>query len=187
MIYDKNELRAQMKEKRKNLTHSEIEEKSARICSFVTGSDVYKRAECVCVYMAAFNEPRTMGIIQKAISDGKRVCVPITDIESGTLTLSYITGLSDLKRGAYGIYEPTVICAADSSDVDLILVPGIAFDSTGNRIGFGKGFYDKLLCGCGAVKAGICYDFQICPPINKDIYDVPMDIIITEEGIRLCR
>lgn len=187
MIYGKDELRAEMKAKRKGLSRSEIEEKSARICALVTGSDAYKSADCICVYMAAFNEPRTMGIIERALSDGKRVCVPVTDAQSKTLTLSYINAADTLVRGAYGILEPSVINRADVKEVALTLVPGIAFDGNGNRIGFGEGYYDKLLSGTHRKKAGICYEFQVCGGICADEYDVPMDMIITEEGIRLCR
>lgn len=186
-MYDKNILREEMKKKRKALTHEQIEEKSRRITEQAFTVNAYESARCICVYLAAFNEPRTMDIISRAIADGKKVCVPVTDTASGTLSLSYISGTNSLVRGAYGIFEPSVIDAADESDVDMIFVPGIAFDEGGSRIGFGKGYYDRLLENTRAVRAGICYEFQVCGKICADDHDIPMDIIITEEGIRICR
>jgi 5-formyltetrahydrofolate cyclo-ligase len=137
--------------------------------------------------MAAFNEPRTADIISRALSDGKKVCVPVTNEADCTLTLSYIQGTDSLVRGAYGIYEPAVIDGADTSAPDMITVPGIVFDKSGNRIGFGKGFYDRLLSEARAVRVGICYAFQLSENISPDKHDIPMDIIITEEETLICK
>ena len=186
MIYDKNTLRQQIKQQRKALTHEEIACKSEKITAFITASDIYKNADCVCVYMAAFNEPRTIPFIHTALADGKRVCIPLSDTDSCTLTLSYISSTDDLTAGAYGILEPVRIDVASPGDIDLILVPGIVFDENGSRIGFGKGFYDRLLADTRAKKAGICYDFQVCSGIAADAHDIPMDVLITENGITVC-
>ena len=88
-----------------------------------------------------------------------------------------------LKKGAYGIYEPETISEASCDDIDFVLVPGIVFDYNCRRIGFGKGYYDKLLCDMRAFKAGLCYDFQLVESINADRHDVALDAIITEERI----
>lgn len=87
--------------------------------------------------------------------------MPITDIESGTLSLSYINSMDDMEKGAYGILEPKTVRTADENNIDVILVPGLAFDRNGGRMGFGKGYYDRLLESSNAVKIGLCYDFQI--------------------------
>lgn len=185
-MYDKNTLREQIKKRRKALTHEEIEEKSAKITQLLTAFAIYRSAKCICVYMAAFNEPRTMPLIQKALADGKTVCVPITDTENTTLSLSYIHDISALRKGAYGIFEPTVIDSANPRDVDLIVVPGIVFDKSGSRIGFGKGFYDRLLTDTRAVKVGLCYQFQLCEGVPSDKHDIPMNMLVTEEEFIIC-
>lgn len=186
-MYDKNALRELIKQKRKALTHEEISEKSIKITDFLTTSQIYQNAKCICVYMASFNEPRTLPLIQQAITDGKKICLPVTDIENTALSLSYISDTSSLKKGAYGILEPTVIDTADPHTVDLIIVPGIVFDRNGSRIGFGKGFYDRLLSDTNAVKIGVCYAFQLCKGIPADNHDIPMNMIVTEEEFIVCK
>lgn len=91
--------------------------------------------------------------------------------------------MDDLKKGAYGILEPSVVKTADEKDIDVILVPGLAFDRHGGRMGFGKGYYDRLLETSIAVKIGLCYDFQLFDTIPTESHDVPMDFIITEKEI----
>jgi 5-formyltetrahydrofolate cyclo-ligase len=91
--------------------------------------------------------------------------------------------MRDMARGAYGILEPVSIKKAEVSDIDLIIVPGIAFDINGGRCGFGKGYYDRLLCESKAKKIGLCYDFQLVREIETDEHDIPMDMIITERRI----
>jgi small GTP-binding protein len=113
----------------------------------------------------------------------KKIIVPITDIESGTLSLSYINSMDDMKKGAYGILEPKTVRKADENNIDVILVPGLAFDRNGGRMGFGKGYYDRLLESSKAVKIGLCYDFQILEKIPTEIHDVPMNFVITEKEI----
>lgn len=186
-MYDKNTLREKIKQRRKNLTHDEILQKSEKITSFLTETQIYQTAKCICVYMASFNEPRTLPFIEKALADGKKICLPVTDIESNTLSLSYISDTALLKKGAYGILEPSVIDNANPHDIDLIIVPGIVFDRNGSRIGFGKGFYDRLLSDTSAVKVGVCYAFQLCEGIPADKHDIPMNMIVTEEEFIVCK
>ena len=81
--------------------------------------------------------------------------------------------------GAYGIYEPVGEAITDESIIELIIVPAIAFDRHGNRIGRGKGYYDRLLCRTSALKIGICYAFQLIPDFSPDAHDIPVDMVIT--------
>lgn len=183
---DKHELRIAMKQKRKDLTMQEITEKSNAIAMHLFSTTAYLNANCVMVYMDAFGEPQTCKIVEQCFKDGKSVVVPVSNTHTNTLSLSYIYSLDDLRVGAYGILEPKTYISALCTDIDIILVPGIAFDLTGNRIGFGKGYYDRLLTESKAVKIGICYEFQINSPITPDTHDIPMDIIITEKKIHQC-
>ena len=89
-----------------------------------------------------------------------------------------------MKKGAHGIPEPTEIVPISIEEIEIILVPGLAFDKTGARMGFGKGYYDKLLETRKAIKIGICYDFQLLDKIPSEPHDVPMDIIITEKRVQ---
>lgn len=91
--------------------------------------------------------------------------------------------MDDMEKGAYGILEPKTVRKADENNIDVILVPGLAFDRNGGRMGFGKGYYDRLLESSKAVKIGLCYDFQILEKIPTESHDVPMNFVITEKEI----
>lgn len=90
---------------------------------------------------------------------------------------------SRLELGAFHIEEPTGEDTVDSSEIELIVVPAVAYDRRGNRLGRGKGFYDRLLATTKATKIGIGYDFQLMEDIPAEPHDVPMDIVITQTGV----
>lgn len=179
----KEELRRDMRAKRRAMTAGEVQEKSAEIQKRLFSLDCIKNAGTVCTFISAFKEPDTTEIIQKLRKTGKNIAVPVTDTENVTLSLSYIDSLEDFKKGAYGIPEPKIMDIAHAADIDVILVPGLAFDKNGGRMGFGKGFYDRLLSDTRAVKIGLCYEFQLFDKIPTETHDVPMDLIVTEERI----
>lgn len=180
---NKNELREQMRALRRNMTSEEVTEKSRKIQKHLFDFNEYKNAQTVLLYLSAFKEPSTAEIISDALNQKKRVAVPISDTSNFTLTLSYISGFDDLQKGAYGISEPKKIIKADISDIDLAIIPGLAFDKNGNRMGFGKGYYDRLLKDLSAHKISLCYSFQLLDKIPAKAHDVPMNTIITEDGI----
>lgn len=181
MIKDK--LRAEMRAKRRALTPDEISVLSEKIRGMLFTLDCVKKAKGVCSFISAFREPDTVEIIRQLWERNIKVAVPISDTETNTLSLSYIGSMADLTSGAYGILEPSVIKPADEKDIDVILVPGLAFDRNGGRMGFGMGYYDRLLSESGAVKIGLCYDFQLLDSIPAEKHDVPMNYIITEKEI----
>lgn len=165
------------------MTADEVLSKSARIQKQLFSFDKYINAKTVMLYVSAFNEPSTIEIIKDAISRKKRVVLPVSDTATETIVLSYLDSSDDLEKGAYGISEPKAIKPADIADIDFILVPGLAFDRRGNRMGFGKGYYDKLLCKTSAEKTALCYEFQLLDEINADDHDIPMNTIITEDKL----
>ncbi len=179
-MISKNELREQMKKKRRMLTKEEIIEKSEAITDRLFCMADINSAETIMVYLSAFKEPNTLGIIKKLEAMGKNIVVPVSDTDTCTITPSYIDGTDELAKGAYGILEPTEIKKAKVEDIDIVLVPGLAFDEKCHRCGFGKGYYDRLLYKSRAKKVALCYDFQVISEIETDKYDIPMDCIITE-------
>lgn len=90
---------------------------------------------------------------------------------------------STLKLGAFRIEEPQGDESTDIADIEMIIVPGVAYDRRGNRVGRGKGFYDRLLAGTKALKVGMAYDFQLVDEIDAEPHDVKVDVIITDQGI----
>ncbi|MDD3276568.1 MAG: 5-formyltetrahydrofolate cyclo-ligase [Kiritimatiellales bacterium] len=107
--------------------------------------------------------------------------IPAVDETAGIYRMARLT--TELKKGRFGILEPAVPVFAAEDELDLILVPGIAFDRTGRRIGRGGGFYDRLLPQYSAVRAGICFDFQCLEEIPAEIHDIRMDWLVTETQI----
>ncbi len=180
---NKEELRKEMKNLRKNISKEEIYAKSDLICNNLFTLDVIKNAKTVMVYISAFNEVRTQAIIQKLIDDKKRVSAPITNEENKSMNAYYFDDLSRLVKGAYGILEPPMENMCDISKIDVVIVPGIAFDKNGNRMGFGEGYYDRFLADFKGTKIGIGYKFQCENNIIADEYDIAMDYVINEEDI----
>ena len=165
------------------MTQKEVEEKSLLASENFLESEIYKNCRVVMLYMSIGNETDTTKIIKKAYEDGKKVVFPVTDKESGVITPYYADETAVFEKGAFNINEPQNGTKAKLCDIDVILVPGIAFDLKGARIGFGKGCYDRLLKNTDAVKVGFCYDFQVCDSIPAEEHDVMMDFLVTESGV----
>lgn len=177
----KNELRESMRAQRRALTDADTASMSEIIRKKLFSLECIENAETVCTFLSAFKEPDTFSIVNMLRDRQVKVIVPVSDTKTNTLSLSYID--NNLHKGAYGISEPSVIKNADKEIIDVILIPGLAFDREGGRLGFGKGYYDRLLESKDAVKIGLCYDFQLFDHIPKESHDIPMDYIITEKEI----
>ena len=139
------------------------------------------------LYKRLGNETDTNRIINQAFLDKKRLVFPVTDEKSGKITPYYADSSTEFVSGGFSVSEPESIEIATPKDIDIIIVPGIAFDKTGARVGFGKGCYDMFLPKTKAVKIGFCYDFQLADSVPSDKHDIKMDYIITEKGIIDCQ
>ena len=177
----KDEIREYMKIRRRNLTQEFIDSASLSI----EGAAISKIQDknTVMVYISAFKEPDTYGIIDKLRNLGIRIAVPVSDTDTCTITPSVLTSVHDMQKGAYGIYEPRIVIPISPEEIDAVLIPGVAFGISGERLGFGKGYYDRFLAEFHGLKIGICYDFQVMDNLPVDKHDVKMDLIITEKGI----
>lgn len=148
----------------------------------------FVKAEVIFFYVAVRKEVRTQDMIVDAIDMGKSVCVPATDFENKTIKASRISRLIDLEKTSHGLLEPKNIDPVPPDKLDLIIVPGIAFDREGNRLGYGSGFYDRFL---PAVKdrskvVALAYDLQIAGRIPSGEHDIKVSKIITEKEIIEC-
>ena len=144
----------------------------------------FAAARVVALYAPIRNEVDTGEVFRVALQSGKIVLFPAVDGEN--LNFREVTGPSDLRAGAFGIREPADFCRiVEPGEAELIVVPGVAFDSFGRRIGYGRGFYDRALHkseGSGKL-AGLCYQFQLVDEITGEPHDVVMDIIITDRQL----
>lgn len=142
-------------------------------------------------YMAFRGEFPTEDFCRKVIDSGMKLVLPITDRDFNIHAFP-VSNLSELKTSRLGIQEPDPeICQEVSAeDPDIIILPGVAFDCAGGRIGFGKGCYDRFLSGRkrDVTLIGAAYDFQITEfPLPADPYDIPMDYIVTEKRMICCK
>ncbi len=179
----KQELRNKIKALRKSLTKQQISKKSDIIYNRLFELEEINSAKTVMVYIGSFNEVRTDKIIKKLLDDGKNVCAPVTDESTKTIRAYYFDNTDTFAKGVYGILEPPKTHIADISEIDVAIIPGIAFDKNGNRMGFGEGYYDRFLSDFKGTKIGIGYKFQCEYNIDTDEYDIPMDYIINEEEV----
>ena len=183
---DKCDIRKRVLEKRDALTDEEILEKSRRIFEKLTALEDYQKAESILVYASFGSEVKTDDIILDALVNGKRVfCPKVTDKKNGRMCFVRITALEDLTEGYFHIREPEVTEDSEFADNlggSLVIMPGVVFDTKGNRIGYGGGFYDRYLSEHADFKSvALCYDLQITDQeIEADEYDLPVDLVITD-------
>ncbi len=180
----KPDLKRSLHTERIQMSERVVREKSLRIYRQLIDMPAYQLARRIACYVSIKNEVDTRIVIQKAIGSGKQVGVPVTR-EDGDMDFQAILGLSELRPVHYGLREPV----PDSQKVllphtiDVILIPGIAFDRFGHRIGSGGGYYDRFLARTEAVRIGLSYSFQIIDRVPAEPHDVKMDLIITENEI----
>lgn len=142
----------------------------------------FGKSSIILFYVSIRGEVKTDDLISEALGKGKRVLVPFVDLEKEEMMISEIKDLNELEKGAFGIPEPKNPKEFPIDKIDLVIVPGVAFDRRGNRIGFGTGFYDKFLSRLPKETPfiALAYDFQVLREIPKGKDDVKIDKIITE-------
>ncbi len=177
----KDALRKELLEKRAALTGPEILKMGSKIKTNLFKLDGFGAAKVVLAYLPIKAEVDTSEIIEASLGLGKKIALP--SVRRGSIIPVEFEGFSDLTKGGCGTLEPANRREIPKNKIDVALVPGIAFDERCNRIGYGKGFYDKFLRGCTAVRVGLAYDFQVRPAIPADKNDIKMDKIVTENRI----
>lgn len=183
---NKKELRKEILRKRDNLESSVKEKMDMAIQEKFFSSEYYKNAEKIFIYISYGSEIDTKSMINRALSEGKKIYVPRTIFKDKIMDAVEIKSFDNLIEDRYGILEPSFEEeAVNPDDIDLIVVPGTAFDKNGGRMGYGAGYYDryfkKIINKSRIVKLALTYDFQVLDYIPMEDHDVPMDIIYTEE------
>ncbi len=183
----KNKLRKEILAIRDELNYNTVMDAEQKILEQLTRWDPYNSAEYVMVYADFRNEIRTHGIMQHLLSNKKKLIVPLTQKENIDILPIQIQSLNDLTPGHFGLSEPNakINQPFDSELLDLILIPGIVFDLSGNRIGFGKGYYDHFLSHLKneIPYVALAYDFQVLDVIPHEKHDIQMDHILTPTRI----
>ncbi len=171
------------------MSEDKIIELSKKIEKRFLNLEEYKKANILLFYISYDNEVFTHDLIKKALNEKKIVAVPLSNIKNNNIIPIQIKNFDDeLKTGTYGILEPKN--KADNNipkgKIDIVIVPGIAFDIMGYRIGHGLGYYDNFLADIKTRKIGFAFEFQILPDIPHEEHDIRMDRIVTERRVIDC-
>lgn len=173
----KQELRAAIRAQKRTMTQSQIEEKSAELARQLFATEQYRQAKTLYGYLPYNQEVRTVPILEQALRDGKRVAVP--KVYGDEMRFLYMEDLSLVEKSGFGIPEPIADGPVAMEEDALILMPGLAFDSRGNRMGYGGGYYDKYLqAQPNHPTVALCYDFQMLARLDTQEHDVPVDLVL---------
>lgn len=191
VILDKKVIRKKLLEERAKISSNDILEKSSAIKDTLFSLSQYKESSFIFSFISFKDEVNTHEIIKNSIAIGKKVGVPISVPKTKELLVSEIIDFDkELELGYYGILAPKdeYTRIVSPKIVDLVLVPGVAFDKRGYRVGYGGGYYDRFFNKLekSVIKIGLCYEMQILTEVPTDNYDIPIDYIITEKGLINC-
>ena len=174
---DKSALRKQIREKKRAMTAFEIEAASARLGQLFAASEAYRQAKSIYGYLPYNQEVRTVPMLEQALRDGKRVAVP--KCYGDEMRFIWMDDLSRVEKGYAGIPEPIADGPVADDAHALVLMPGLAFDPEGRRIGYGGGFYDRFLAKEPEHPTlALCYGFQMLPKLETEEFDIPVDTVL---------
>ena len=174
---NKTDLRNMIRQKKRAMTEEQIVSASRRLTELFVATEQYQRAQTIYGYLPYNQEVRTFALLEHAIRDGKRVAVP--KVFGDEMRFIYITDFDGIEKGYAGIPEPVADTPVADDKTALVLMPGLAFDTEGHRIGYGGGFYDKFLqAEPNHPTVALCYDFQILDKIETEVHDVPVDCVL---------
>ncbi len=174
---DKQALRKRIREQKRAMTPQQIETASARLGELFAASELYRNAKTVYGYLPYNQEVRTVPMLERALREGKRVAVP--KVYGDKMRFIYMDDLSAVEKGYAGIPEPIADDPIADDPTALVLMPGLAFDREGHRIGYGGGFYDKFLAEEPLHPTiALCYEFQLCEHLQTEEFDIPVDCVL---------
>jgi 5-formyltetrahydrofolate cyclo-ligase len=180
----KEELRQQMRARLAAQSPADARMKSAAIWERLSVLGEFATAAQSLIYVSQATEVDTRGLIQQLLAMGRRVCVPWFDGAKKRYVASELHDFAlDLRSGQFGILEPKpdAVRPVSGDGINAALVPGLAFDETGNRLGRGMGYFDRVLQGVRGVKIALTYDFQVVNEVPAEAHDTPVDFIVTEK------
>ncbi|MFY9175484.1 MAG: 5-formyltetrahydrofolate cyclo-ligase [Peptococcia bacterium] len=184
---DKQLLRQQARKKRDSLSWLEVQGKSHEISQRLIMMPEYQQADVVMLYLSFENEVDTKGLIITSWKQKKKVVIPVCQPADKTILVSELHSFDELTPGTWNISEPKkeFLRPIPASRIDLAIIPGLAFDVRGNRLGYGAGYYDRFLPNLSpnCAKIALSYEMTMQEFLPTEAHDVPMDYIITEAKI----
>lgn len=186
---NKKQLRKQVLELRSALSKDSVKAKSQRIAAQIFSTQAYQEAKRILIYLDFKNEVNTQPIIDHALGAGKAVFVPVVVQGENALKLVAYYGLkTPMTRSSFGILEPTITAGNTTAidAIDLVLAPGVAFDLMGNRLGYGGGYYDRLLSTCQnpSIRViALAFELQLVSEVPHEAWDMRIDALCTEDAL----
>ena len=176
----KRSIRAKLLGERKSLSADTCISLSAEVQQQFLRSKLFYDANCLALYSAIHNEVQTEIVSRRALELGKALVYP--RIRNDALEFVEVLSREDLAPGAFGVLEPQGDKLMLIETLDLVVVPGVAFDQRGHRLGYGRGFYDRALAECrpGCAKVGFAYDFQLVAVLPNAAHDKTISVLVTE-------
>lgn len=186
---EKDEIRAVYAEKRANMDAGEKRRRDEAVCRAALNLVSFRYAEYVLLYAATDNEIDIRTVAEEALARGKKIAYPRCDKETHTMQYHIVTSIDELYPDAYGIAEPPpenpIYDPARDLGSAVCFVPGLVYDKAGFRLGYGKGFYDRYLAAFSGCTIGVVYSDYILPVVPRGRYDVSVDILLTEKGVKM--
>ena len=185
----KDELRALWSARRREMDPAEKQRRDEALCRVAVGLVSFRYAEYVLLYSAMEYEINVNAIAEAALAKGKKIAFPRCDPATHTMQYHFVTSLDELETGAYGITEPSADAPVYDPDASqgsaVCFVPGLVYDRKGYRLGYGKGFYDRYLSRFSGCSLGVVYSDYILPAVPRGRYDVSVNILLTEKGVKM--
>lgn len=182
---EKSQWRKKMIANLQALTNQEREKVSKKLIAELLQSNLWKNAKSIGVTISRGFEWDTNPIIDAAWQEKKAVCVPKCEPKTRKMTFHQLTSYEQLEEAYFGLLEPIVDLTEKmhKDRIDLLLVPGVVFDRSGFRIGFGGGYYDRFLSDFPNMTVSLLHSMQLIERVPKEEFDIPVEHLITEEGI----
>ncbi|MEN3003884.1 5-formyltetrahydrofolate cyclo-ligase [Dehalobacterium formicoaceticum] len=184
----KKKQRKELLKIRGSLDRNQVREKSKIICEKILQFPSFQKASTVMLYLPFRNEVDVMPLIEHLWQENKRVVIPVCEPKDIVIVPSELRDLEeDLAPGTWGILEPKAdkMRPVAPEELDCVIVPGVAFDEACNRLGYGGGYYDRFLPRLKeqTPKIAVAFAMQIVPSLDPDPYDIPMDLVVTEDKV----
>jgi len=183
----KKALREQLRKALSSVPPVQLHERSHRTCALLAETPEYRQAEIIMVFLSLPTEVDTTPLVLRAWRDSKRVLAPRVSFEQRRILPIEIESLSDdLLESPLGIREPAKGVPFPLANIDLVIVPGLGFDNQGNRIGRGRGFYDKFLASedWAGISCGFAFESQVVDEVPVTDHDMKVDMLVTDKRIR---
>lgn len=174
---NKQELRKSIRAQKRAMSEEDIITRSNALGKLFTDTEAYRNAASIYGYLPYNQEVRTVPILEQALRDGKRVAVP--KVYGDEMKFIWLDDLTQVEKGYSGIPEPIADAPVAEDETALVLMPGLAFDPQGHRIGYGGGFYDKFLSREPKhPTVALCYSFQVLPVLETEEFDIPVNLVL---------